>query len=116
MASSSGASGPHGLGSRVSSVASTKEAASAKAGSIGATGAIRLIDRRLLQFHGLGALGAFGAEHDLLQARFRALQLFFAMGFEGGAALVKRDRILQVHFALLEPRNDILKLGQGRFE
>src|SRR5688572_9450054 len=70
-----------------------------------------------LEFQRFGALGrAIGSEDDLLQPHLGALQLLLAMGLQRHAALIKRDRILQVHFTLLEAGDDGLELFQGRLE
>src|SRR5687767_6298724 len=117
MASSRRASGPDGLGRSASSVASVNDAASANAGSIGASTAGLIGSGLLLQFHRLGALGgAVGTKHDLLQAHLGALELLLAVRLQGHPALVKRDRILKVHFTLLEPGDNGLQLLQSRLE
>src|SRR5882672_6998839 len=116
MASIRRASGPEGLGSKASSVASVKDAASAKAGSIGAsTGGF--INPGFLQFHRFGALGSpLRTEDDFFETRFRALQLLLAMRFQRHAAFIKHDGIFKVDFTLLQTRDDVLELFECRLE
>src|SRR6185369_10613591 len=114
MASIRRASGPAGLGSSASQVASMKAEASAKAGSIGARGMPGFIST--LQFHRLGPFDALRSKNDFLKPRFRAFELFFAMRLQRCAALIEGDGIFQVDLALFEPGNDVLQFSERRFE
>ena len=56
------------------------------------------------------------AHDDLLDPQARGLQPGLAVRLQGRAALVHADRILQRRLAGLQPRDDLLELGQRLFE
>ncbi len=53
---------------------------------------------------------------DLLQTAFGGFQLLLAMRFQRLAALVKRDRVLEIDLALLQAGDDLLEPLQCDFE
>src|SRR5204862_6882299 len=59
---------------------------------------------------------ARSAQDDLFQPRFGQLQLFFTMRLERLSAFVQSEGILEIHLALLQTRNNGLKLLERRFE
>src|SRR5882724_8177082 len=53
--------------------------------------------------HGFARKSALRALHDLLEPPLGCFQLLLAVRLEALPALIKGNRILEVHFALLEP-------------
>src|SRR5665213_949605 len=110
MASVRRASGPSARGSSSSSATVTTSAACAirRASWAGAM-ALRELGR-------LDADGTGRPQDDLLNLQLRGAKLGFAMGLEGGAALIDGDRPLQLRFAGLQLGDDLLQFGQGLLE
>src|SRR4051794_2655613 len=92
MASVSLASGPSGSGISPSSVVST--CAEASLSAFCSRGVKRGL--RLLEVGRLGARGAVGAEHDLVDPHLRLLELVLAVLLQIRAALVRADRVVEL--------------------
>ena len=56
--------------------------------------------------------GAARAQYDFFQPPFRGFQFVLAMRLQRLAALIERDGILKIHFALLQPGNNGFQLPE----
>src|SRR5260370_17184471 len=96
----------------LSRAASVREAASASA----AAKVVPCAHLGSVKGGGLRRGRAVGADDDLVDARLRLAQLRLAMALQQRAALIRRDRLVELVAAGLEPLDDLLELLQGVLE
>src|SRR5476651_270011 len=115
MASNTRASPVSPLGSRRSMACSTEPAAKASAASNW-----RCDDNGmgsgLAEVGGLAGNRAVGGENDLLDLHLGLGELEFAVALQIGAALVGRDRLVELDLAALQLLDDAFQLLQRVFE
>src|SRR5689334_6666519 len=68
------------------------------------------------RLHAFDAFRAACAQNDFFQPAFRRFQFFIAMRLQRLAAFVQGDGIFQIHFALLQARDNAFQLLERRLE
>src|SRR5215471_1718123 len=116
MASKTRASSVSPFGRRRSIVCSTDEATKESAASKSRCDDRGMYGRTLVQVCGLGTDGAVRRENDLLDLHLGLGKLLFAVLLEQGAALVGRNRLVELHLAALELLDDAFQLLQRVLE
>src|SRR6185369_13727209 len=105
------ASGPSGTASSLPSTMSVRRAA-----SVSAAGNSSAASAGLVKFRRLRRQRSVGLADDLVDPALGLAELVLAVLFQLRAALVGRNRFIELAFARLEPFHDLLELEECRLE